>query len=277
MRRLHFILILCFSMVFSCSTENDEFLFVEEISTTEEIIDSSVTDSSPSQMFGDGSTPHQNITNLQDMMQWAAYITAQAVLDDDVRSELYNLIDGRESISFTELLDETTSDNMLFRTKFLSVLRYEFLVNISNPISRPRFPDLTHARQAPPWTGGVAGGSDLNDIIEEFLLATLEQNCLELFIPEGFLPVVPINQQHSLTSTAHPLNANNFNNGYRHYADTVLSGGIISEAIPIVDPNYVIKTSSDVVFVVRPIRSIVIGDPCNYPEYPLIDFGGFLD
>lgn len=216
------------------------------------------------------------ISIFQKKLQWISYISAQVIMKESSnRIELFNHLQGRETITLNELIGEDS--NLNFKTEFLNILREH--IDLSPPDRDP-----IHGTQSPPKPL-ITCEDDLGDClfpgtvnlteiaVQFFLQSVLEQNCIELYFPEGLSPLININLPYSITSTAHPLNHNSFNFGY-HHSSTVSSRSDDNG----VTETYMINTSyldilNDNVIVARPY---INETNCIYPEYLLINFHTFL-
>ena len=212
-------------------------------------------------------------------MQWASYIAAQTIMSDgDIRIEVFNILNGREAIPFEELIGRNTSSNTLFRAKFIDIL------NLLIDSTRSVGPGPTTGMETPPPPvidcGCGAPTEETEFFVNLFFQALLIENCVELYMPEGFSPFTPISVPHSITSTSHPLSTESFNKGIIHYSEPIFNGSfdVTSEGVDVVDSNYVANTNNDIVIVVRPFRpnTISLYDPCTYEEFSNIDFTDFL-
>lgn len=271
MDKSKFLLPLFFILTFSCAEEDafikDYDLYPEDISTFSTV-----------NSFGNEALTTVPSTldpvQFEKFMQWTSYITAQTIMSDqNIRIEIIDLLDGRESIRFSELLrdlrpDNSGSDNSLFADKFIQVLR-----DIISNHTINRGPGPNHASQTPPepiLECGCGGPFDVADWVNLYIGSLLNTNCLELYLPNGLRTVTGSNS-YSLTSTAHPLTNDSSNYGIVHYSEPV--AGFISDRV-IVEMNYLLTVSYDHVLVVRPYRTL---QSCTYQNYAGINFIDFLN
>ena len=217
----------------------------------------------------------ESIDQFQKKLQWVSYISAQVIMNKSSnRVELFNYLNGRETVTLNELIGENS--NLNFKNEFLNVLRS--FINETPPGRDP-----IHGTQSPPEPL-VTCEDDLGDclspihniiqIAEQFFLrSVLQQNCIELYFPEGLHPLVNPNLPYSVTSTAHPLNYDSFNHGYHHSSvtsDQSDRNGVTK--VNTVNTLY-LNTMTDNVIVARPY---VNQTNCTYPEYLLINLAAFL-
>ncbi|MEL6558807.1 MAG: hypothetical protein AAFQ94_11530 [Bacteroidota bacterium] len=265
-------IILAFILLLACSCTKEEDAFINKQSVIAE--ESNIPfgfSSSPPTTFSSRALDFDSVA-FENFMQWTAYITTQAIMSDpSIRTEVFNLLDGRQAISYAELFDEQWSGNTLtfstlFGNKFIDILR-DLLEARSNPFG----PGPNHASSTPPEPILACGcGSNETNTIYLFIEALLNAYCLELYMPEGFSPfTVPVG--YTFTSTAHPLNNSGTNYGIIHYSQPV--NDVYSDLVDVkstsIDNNF-----DDIVMVVRPYRTQT---SCPYEDYSDIDFTDFLN
>ncbi len=123
----------------------------------------------------------------------------------------------------------------------------------------------------PPVIGGLPGGN-AEALTALYYTIILDDNCVELYLPNGFNLSVP---SPEITTTAHPLTDATSNEG-KHWHFSPLVQGYIWPPV-VVNPAY--TATNDNIFVARPVRNAVAppSDPCSYTLYSGIDFTDFLD
>jgi len=203
---------------------------------------------------------------LHNRMQWVSYMTAQVLLrSEDARILFQNELDN-SSVSNTVALEKLLDPN-LANLSFYNEFVDEFLLNYHGSgtcdgIGRPR------NRPTPPGdTGGATEPQDLDAYLANaYITALLERDCLEFYLPNGFIFIHstgpgPILSSH-IRSTAHPLSAIATSNDAFNHINSCF-----------VDEITVDNSTNGFVILVRPYRS---NTGCLYENY-YVDFEDFLN
>ena len=213
--------------------------------------------------------------NFEKTLQWVSFISTRVIMNNPMmRMEMYSILQGRNAVSIQELLGPNVNSN--FKTKFIQELENYSGSSSSNQavnntlpgIQTPPRPIKTCEDNSQICSSPYPGDQIFNTFWNEILI----DHCIELYFPKGFSPLISTVDNNSITSTAHPLNASNFNNGFKHNTiitdDTDIDG---VTAISTVNASY-LNTPRDFVIVARPLRT---GSNCTYAEYNM-NFLSFL-
>ncbi len=199
---------------------------------------------------------------FESRMQWAAFLTAYTVFrDQDARDELINTIpQGGNSFELSQLFSPPGS----FAVKFEEY----FNLYLTCYSARPPCPETSGSFPDPPLGGN---GQVEATAFEEFRDYLLEDNCLELYFPAQFVLESGAKRAfvQSIITTAHPLNNNPFNDGFKLFANHSVYP---SEAVMSIDGSYIVGKN---VIVVRPSRDTP-PPSCSYDEIEVSDFTDFL-
>lgn len=234
------LLSLVVAATFSCSTE-------EAIKTEEE----------KSSIANFTATAPQN--KLENHLDWVAYITAKIVHDNNNTAErnlLVSLLSTNNTIAIDELLDVSTNpQSSTFEGKFKSLL-----------ILAHYGPEPGDGEEEPDPVCDTC--EDNNVFYNNFKNYILNDNCVELYFPEG----LNLSTNSDVTSVSHPLTSAQQNDGFRRsyglqYPDNAATSVVVN-------PFYLI--GNDNVIVARPVRDLGV-QACDYSDYPGIDFTDFLD
>ena len=129
----------------------------------------------------------------------------------------------------------------------------------------------------PPPPPGGPGGQDNNVDGPDALISYLRNDhCIEMYFPVG---LDFSEEPYEITSTAHPLNSNNYNYGYVRFFDLTQVGPRTWRYAEYVDSvNQIYVNNNDNIIVTRPYRDLSgENEICDYDEYNGIDFTDFLD
>ncbi|MEM7087617.1 MAG: hypothetical protein AAF489_15635, partial [Bacteroidota bacterium] len=196
---------------------------------------------------------------FEDNMQWAAFLTAYAVLDsDEAKSYLLDFIEVHGNTFTLDQLFTSESGASDFEIAFEGSFELFFNPPCKNcaPVSSGSNP------------GGI-GSTGQQYAYETFRSFIVEENCLEIHLPSGMDLVFTestTERQGSITTTAHPLVENaSDNEGYK-----IFEAAIDSELVPQVDQNYLVNRN---VILVRPYRE---SPNCDYEAILVSDFTAFL-
>ena len=262
------LLISCFLFLFLSCESNMETIETIELENETTILKGRITNL--------GSIdPH---AGFQKKLQWVSYIAAEVIMSDSsYRQEIYNYLQGRETATLEELIGRNSTLN--FKDQFISILR-DFLSlypGRDEPVlgtQSPPLPIITCDEELGEECLAPINGDVTGTLTTIFLTSILENNCIELFFPDGINPLVNQNLPFSITSTAHPLNYDDFNYGFMHSSVTSATSddnGVTE--INYVDNNY-LNTVTDNVIVARPYTN---NSTCTYPEFLLINLSAFLN
>lgn len=215
----------------------------------------------------EGTPPSQQAFLLHKDMAWAAYTTSMVLHESGnalIRSYFINAIaSGDDEFSLDDLLGSNPSDGGLFKNAFKNEFG-NILCAFSN--NSNGCPGNGINQPPPPPVVVIGGGFDLLDIsnlVDQFIVKLIVDNCLDLYFPNGLNYGIGNNV---VTSVAHPLNSNPGNWGVKRIDKYTTS-------YVFVNPAYAGQVGSNVV-VVRPQGFGPIG--CDYTSYG-INFDDFLD
>jgi len=212
-----------------------------------------------------GGTPSQEAITLHKRMAWAAYTTSMVFHDNAnaaVRPYFVNAIAlGNDEFSLDDLLGPNPSDGGLFKTKFEIAFGIILCGYATNSIDCP----ITGQSQPPPppLDGDGFQMIDIPTLTELFISFLIDDNCLELYFPNGLNLGLGNNV---VTSVAHPLNGNSGNWGIKRTKSKITSSVFV-------DPIYAAQFNSNVA-VIRPWG--IVSPECDYSSYGL-NFDNFLD
>lgn len=192
---------------------------------------------------------------LENKMEWASYLIAHTLINDaNAEAQFISLINA--SINSTSTISlESLLGSHVSNTSFLDAFENSFLEFLSgeNCLKCPKG-DLQ-----PDCQGGDCAFPCSSFCM--FLTYLLEENCFEIYLPNGYDGTVDI-----VSSTAHPVNTDNENDCYIRDADDVLFDSI----------NVLNMSTFENPIVVRPYDNLYMVDECDYSEFSL-DFTLFLD
>lgn len=272
MKNFPFKTIILLMIFFAC--QNDDIIEIEEtLSNKTETLDKNLT--TGTREFSDITIISPFFNNptelLENKMQWAAFLTAEAILYDVNAANQFNI--RFDSISKTVKLSDLLIHNGIGIPHFRNAFREQFEFFDSGaadtqcndgtrkPRGGPSLPDAA---------GGTCGGCDPNNPdptsnFEKFVSYLIDQNCLEFYLPNGYNPF-----DREFTSSAHPLNNELFNEAFELPFDC-------SNNAEFVISNFTLNNFENVI-IVRPVKTLlgVPNDPCFYPEYSDIDLTNFL-
>ncbi len=264
MNRFKFLIILCLCIV-SCETEEQKPLnntSHENLSIEQnKIIETNAN--SPSGLPSYRKGGESGIEYLESRMQWAAFLAATTLLQDPLaRDQIMTLItNGANSIPLSQLIGDTVTP-----THFNDAFEGSFEIHdCGNDCPDP---DTCCSWPDPPLGGGNNGKPPYS----EFLYHIIETNCLELYFPSG-LDFLPISDSAiAISTTAHPLNEDPSNHGFKLREDSTTGSGYYSTIEPLIDTAYLVNKN---IIVVRPFEDAT-NSFCGYEEIPVQDFTDFL-
>lgn len=223
---------------------------------------------------------------LQNLMQWTGHLAGQVALNNNEgRAQFINAVNASNngSVKLSDLIHyESDNQNRSYGNtdlseSFANALKDEFYkyVLISDFCSNP---ERTRDRPVPPELPGQPNfqhqswiynypepGDTEEEIYEErfqqYLGLILEDNCLEIYLPNGFN--TPI---RNIISSAHPLLDQNFNyEAYKHVAECNI------------DPINITSRTLGNIIIVRPYIGTGFPDTnCTYTQFDF-DFTDFLN
>ncbi len=152
----------------------------------------------------------EEIVRLENLMQWVSFLTAETLLDSpeaeiEFRQNISSVINSNvaKRVTLSKLF---SYDNPAFMAAFQQT-HFEYESNNwlhwDESCGRP-----SEGRPVLPPSGGC-------NTFCTFINAITNYYCLEMYLPNGYVtPLIGSNQ--SITSSAHPLNNNIYNNCYAH-------------------------------------------------------------
>lgn len=208
-------------------------------------------------------TPEEE--TLENRMQWVSYMTAQTLLESgEARRAFQNELDATGALT-TVSFDAIFGDQVI-DLSFFNEFRDQFFYYYNQQPGDSNDPCDGNGRpNGSPKPPGTIGGSSNNAIFEFYISSLLTDDCFEFYLPHGFAYLEPVGNQNGfgspILSTAHPLNFEPSNEGYKHETKCIVSSMDIDDSTP------------GFIIVVRPYRAGVV---CTYDDY-LMDFEDFLD
>ena len=152
----------------------------------------------------------EEIVKLENLMQWVSFLTAETLLDNpeaeiEFRQNISNVVNSNvaKRVSLSKLF---SYDNPAFMAAFQQT-HFEYESNSwlhwDESCGRP-----SEGRPMLPPSGGC-------NTFCSFINAITNYYCLEMYLPNGY--VTPLgNSNQSITSSAHPLNTNAYNDCFVH-------------------------------------------------------------
>ncbi len=197
---------------------------------------------------------------FENRMEWIAYMTAQLLLKNNASKQQF--IDAMNNsvhtnvVKLEELLSSSV-DNQSFISDFETEFNFYQEEEVSRyGCSRPS------GRPTPPNPPSVAAADFQPTDFELYVSSLLNDDCLELYMPNGYNDGIASESLVVIKSTAHPLDDYNSNYGYVHV-------GVCNILEEIID-----KFSNGNIIVVRPYRKFNV---CTYEEYADVNFRNFLN
>lgn len=236
MKSSPYLITLFFITCFSCQSIDD--IDTNESSTKEDVNVANKSIALP--------TPAKRFENN---MEWAAYLAAQAIITNaNAKAQFINTINNSgfvKNVELENLLGQSVLDPS-FRNAFEE--QYVYFSNLSGCLRCP---------------GGTVNPTGMESAdcsgFCEYLMILLEENCLEIFLPNGFTSL-----STTISSTAHPLNLDLLNDAYIHTENGINLKTISNtNVLTFINP-----------LVVRPFINDV--NDCEYDEYSEINFSLFL-
>ncbi|MFC4633099.1 hypothetical protein ACFO3O_04230 [Dokdonia ponticola] len=227
---------------------------------------------------------------LERIMQWVSYITADVLFNDEVArnafiNELYSASSSMKPfILLNDVLGNEVHDQDPFKAAFRNsykniLLEIYQITNIECPGG---------ATERPPTGSNGGNGSpvfidtfnqrsisiqDINALVEEFMNYIITEECLEIYFPKG---ITNSSEYASITSTAHPLIARATESlGYKRYITQIICGDVNEIVYQDVNRAYINSTDGPVVLV-RPTRFSPNQTSCEYTAYNF-DFTTFMN
>ncbi|MDC8005398.1 hypothetical protein POV27_15145 [Aureisphaera galaxeae] len=257
MNRFKILILLCLCIV-SCETEEQKDL-QENLSLEQtEILDTQAD--TPPGLLDSRKGGGSNAVSLESRMQWASFLTAVTLLQNPLaRDQVMTLTNnGASSIRLSDLIGDTVTPAH-FNDAF------EGFFELHNCGEDCPDPDTCCTWPDPP----LGGGNNAKPPYTEFLYDIIETNCLELYFPSGLDFSPGPDSVINISTTAHPLNEDGYNNGF------ILSPGFtfaFSTGVPVIDNAYIVNKN---IVVVRPFVDAT-NQFCDYNEIPVNDFTDFL-
>ncbi|CAM1340989.1 hypothetical protein [Tenacibaculum amylolyticum] len=255
MKFLKSTLLIFFVFTMSCTQDSDEIITQEKASDI-------ITISSKKGLIITTPVTHDR---FEKSLQWLSFLVVKTVMSNtNAQATLISKLNGNNTILIKDLISDGIPDNDSFKQAFTNQLLNSIQLKPEGPI---------HGMQTPPRPITSCTSCTGREIYDMFIDLIVNDNCIELYFPEGL-----VTKFTSMTSTSHPLTTANYNEGIKHSLD---SNGTINTMYVTVTPAYVFnKFLNDIVVVARPYRPnmiLPITDPCSYKEYPGIDFTDFLE
>jgi hypothetical protein len=186
-------------ILFSCQNTNEFESELNDLNSLEELNDSHAT--------------RVTEDELETQMHWVSFLIAKAIYDDaDARQFFMNSFNsiGTTStnvVSLEKLLNSSTYDNR-FEQAFEAAFYYYFYPNSDCP------DDGRNPRGGPKPPGSIGGCPGPNSrCLDVYYVQYLEyltkENCLEIFLPNGYDA-----SEAQIYTTAHPLTNFGANEGY---------------------------------------------------------------
>lgn len=189
-------------MFFACETDTQEL----EITNTE----NTTLLNKLTVTGGNTDKPGDEIARLENLMQWTAFLTAETLLNNP-----------QAEIEFRQSISNVINSNVAKRVNLRTLFSYD------NPAFMATFQEVHFAYESNNWIhwdascGRPSGGRPMPppsggcSTFCEFINAITEYYCLEMYLPNGYVvPLIGSNQ--SITSSAHPLNDNPYNDCFTH-------------------------------------------------------------
>ena len=235
MKDIHYLVVMLLFVFFSCETTSDFELHESSIENNEHHNTNRSID-----------LPTETEL-LENNMEWAAYLTAQAIITDrNARLQFIATLNSSSTTNVIKLEDLLGSHviNPAFRIAFEE--RFTYFANLPDCLKCPG------GRLDKPEHTNCSGFCT-------YLQELLDDNCLEIYLPHGFNTLYT-----TVSSTAHPLNTDPHNDAYIHLTDDVVFASINNLNL------YSFKNP----LVVRPYVDPLHG--CKYDDYSGLDFTLFL-
>lgn len=214
---------------------------------------------------------------LEKTLQWVSYITGVISIDNSSYTSMLNSnLSLRKTIPLEDLIGSSPI-SISFKNDFLEEVESAIQTgDIQCPGTQsdpPPIPPSPNGNGEPIANVGQERTFDLT-VVQPFLDWVLDDNCIELYFPTG----MNHGAGDSITSTAHPLDNTNDNNGYRHASASGLGSACSSTyAVPNVTEDYVSLTQSwNHVVMARPFNSSAPGSPCDYTSLPVSNLRTYL-
>ncbi|MCF2876010.1 MULTISPECIES: hypothetical protein [unclassified Tenacibaculum] len=198
---------------------------------------------------------------FQAKLQWISFLVTETIIDNPTAKEEFINILNNSNVNNVIRLNDLFNPNNL---KFMNGLKKKFdwyqFQSLNDGTVRP------HNRPRP--GSGPTHSPITNQISSEFELyinSLLNEDCLELYLPNGIPSQTTSISILRIISSAHPLNNSNYNNeayDFSNIRDT--------KATEIND------TTRSYMIITRPFRNAPPNN-CNYQEYIGIDFKSFLN
>lgn len=201
--------------------------------------------------------------DIENRMQWVAYMTAQVVLrDQDARNQF--IAELESSSSFNSFHIENLLGNNVLNQSFKNEFEIEFNYHYNYTPGQGSDPcDGIGRPQGRPTPTGAVGGVPVGTTpFDLYVSSLLNENCFEFYLP-NYSSLAPIRDLRldNVKSTAHPMTDRvDRNQGYNHFTACYVSTITIDDNTP------------GVVILVRPYRN---SNNCTYSDY-FFHFENFL-
>ena len=246
--------VLILAICFSCQQEN-------ELELENDLINHTSTSKAPQIASGSIDDP------FEAQLQWVSFLTAKVIQQNPAaRTQFINLIGGPDSdiVKLNDLLVDGSAFEIAFKHQFILHHGGSTDEKCSGGSKDPK------GKPKPPGAiGGCQEGYCLDTLYQQYIDYLTLENCLEIYIPNGYTPTTIL-----IYSTAHPLTNSNHNEGY--IVPEQCDGEVTISPFNVAALNNVLIT--------RPYREVTITEfgntttTCSYDEYSsIIDFTYFLD
>ncbi|CAL2083734.1 hypothetical protein [Tenacibaculum sp. 190524A05c] len=256
MKKIYITFLVLITVFISCNQEED---FIESSIKKEE----NFFRANAKSVKSGGSFAANYIDPLESKLHWASFLVIQTLLKhQETRAgflTVYNgLLQNNKVIKLEQLLDFNNPDLTLFIQKF----EIEFLYYRENPpcIERPEG-DVQPETEGP--TGNPHQAVNFFDLYVNYLL---EDDCIEIYMPNGINFEAEQGSILTMISSAHPLTNASSN-------EAIQSNGHCS------DTEFIMLDENTLgnVIIARPYRPQGIYKKCTYSNYSSIeDFTDFL-
>lgn len=238
--------------------------------SNEEVIETSKTNSDVKYLkTADDQISIEDI-RFENLMQWTAYLTTQVLINNDQWSEQFVSLNSNTGVI---KLEDLFNDNLL-NTSFIDALEVEFDNHVLQTTSICDIGARSNDRPTPPQLPGSSQSGiqilswtltfpvDEERWFEEYLELILDDNCLEIYLPNDYNIL-----EMTAISSAHPLLDHNFNDlAFNHTSTCEIEYASVSDI------------SLGNIIIVRPDRKTYTYNllDCSYSQYPF-NFTDFLD
>ncbi len=245
----------------SCYQEKDDMLIPQDETTS---VSENNYSGSASQRAGQTKSG-----KLEHHMQWASFIAGKVLRNHvEAQDEILMLLEDETiAIPLEFLLNGQTFIAQKFDIEFKNYLTL-YVIQIEQ-LGKP-----VSSFDIPPAQGYEE--DYLASLVDDFLDYLIVENCIELSFPKG----LKFSEEFTITSTAHPLNNDQKNEGYiRYYEPIYTDNNVLTSAEEVIaSPTYTAENEN--IIIARPFRHSSFPETnqsCLYEEYSEIAFKKFLE